>query len=163
MKKLHRDIPNQTPAKSKEITFHPYFKEIEWWKENPSQFQNVNRISTKITTFKKKEIFFRQTIVIFLVIHFAEIILGQDANWFWTCKDAVNPRQRKYGNWKARWRIVSFTNPLAAESGLVERTPKKVRFSLWTPVVKKIYIAAGKLGTYSELSTHELSKNHIEK
>ena len=39
-----------------------------------------------------------QTIVIFLVIHFAEIILGQDANWFWTCKDAVNPRQRKYGN-----------------------------------------------------------------
>ena len=26
--------------------------------------------------------------------------------------------------------LVSFTNPLAAGSGLVERTPKKVRFSL---------------------------------
>ena len=59
--------------------------------------------------------------------------------------------------------LVSFTNPLAAGSGLVERTPKKVRFSLWTLVVKKIFIAAGKLGTYSESSTHELSKNHIEK
>ena len=59
--------------------------------------------------------------------------------------------------------LVSFTNPLAAGSGLVERTPKKVGFLLWTPVVKKIYIAAGKLGTYSESSTHELSKNHIEK
>ena len=58
--------------------------------------------------------------------------------------------------------LVSFTNPLAAGSGLVERTPKKVRFSLWTLVVKKIFIAAGKLGTYSESSTHELSKNHIE-
>ena len=33
--------------------------------------------------------------------------------------------------------LVSFTNPLAAGSGLVERTPKKVRFSLGTPVVKK--------------------------
>ena len=37
----------------------------------------------------------------------------------------------------ALWFIVSFTNPLAAWSGLVERTPKKVGFSLWTPVVKK--------------------------
>ena len=62
-----------------------------------------------------------------------------------------------------RLNLVSFTNPLAAGSGLVERTPKKVGFSLWTLVVKKIFIAAGKLGTYSESSTHELSKNHIEK
>ena len=34
-------------------------------------------------------------------------------------------------DWYLVWLgVVSFTNPLAAGSGLVERTPKKVRFSL---------------------------------
>ena len=55
--------------------------------------------------------------------------------------------------------IISFTNPLAAGSGLVERTPKKstnLTLEAWS--VKK-YIAIGTLGTYSEPVMHEISKN----
>ena len=46
--------------------------------------------------------------------------------------------------------VVSFTNPLAAGSGLVERTPKKWGFPLNACSENKCIV------------THEFSKNHLE-
>ena len=63
----------------------------------------------------------------------------------------------KYRTW-----LVSFPNPLALESGLVERTPKNGLIWLWSLILRKNCIKPLVLGTSLASHTHKLSVSTAE-